>query len=95
MKIALVLTVAHIFVAISLYAQWANTTYYNQNGSYGGSAQTTQMGKSSRTTFYNANGSIGGNAYTYRSGNSTQTTFYNPNGSMGGLCADISEWQYS
>ena len=56
-----------------LFAQWGTTTYYNGNGSYGGSARTTQLGNTTQTTYYNSNGSYGGRSQT-------TTTHYNQYG---------------
>ena len=75
------ITTVSVFCALPLFAQWSsNSSYYNPNGSYGGSARTTQFGNTTQTTFYNQNGSYGGSARTYSSGSGTRTTFYNANG---------------
>ena len=83
------LTAIGVVCAMPLFAQTVNATYYNPNGSYGGSSRTTQFGNSTQTTFYNQNGSYGGNAQTFRTGTGTQTTFYNQNGAYGGSAQNI------
>ena len=44
MKKLMMVVVANALCVFPLFAQWGTTTYYNGNGSYGGSARTTQLG---------------------------------------------------
>ena len=67
MKIVVVIGIG-VLCAAPLFAQSFNTTYYAPNGGYGGSAQTTRNGNSTRTTFYNQNGMYGGSAQTFGTG---------------------------
>ena len=54
--------------------------FYNQNGTYGGNARTTQFGNTANTTYYNANGTYGGNSRTTTFGNQSTTQHYGANG---------------
>ena len=73
-----------LLCAMPLFAQSGNTTYYNSNGGYGGSARTTQNGNMRSTTYYNANGSYGGNSRSTTFGNQTTTQHYGANGAPAG-----------
>ena len=84
MKMAL-MAIASVSCAIPVFAQWSgNTTYYNPNGSYGGSARATTFGNRSTTQHYGANGMPAGSSTTTTFGNRTTTTHYNQYGQPAG-----------
>ena len=80
-----VVRIVNILLVTPLFAQWnGSATYYNPNGSCGGSARTTQFGNTANTTYYNANGSYGGSSRTATFGNQTTTTHYDQYGRPAG-----------
>ena len=73
-----ILVFVFVFCTLPAFAQGSGTaTYYNPNGSYGGSARTT-------TTHYNANGAPAVTSTTTTFGNQTMTTHYNQYGQPAG-----------
>ena len=76
-----VVLIVNILLVTPLFAQWnGNATYYNANGSFGGSSRTMTLGNQTTAYHYGANGAPAGRSVTTQFGNQTTTTHYNQYG---------------
>lgn len=77
--------IVNILLVTPLFAQWnGNATYYNANGSFGGSSRTTTLGNQTTTYHHVANGASAGRSVTTQFGTQTTTTHYDQYGRPAG-----------